>query len=209
MKRETGHLRVTPYFSPEALISTFIITCTNRCGSVIVDPVPVDRSFYELLIARGLNVEAVMITTPQEYMCRPLITLGKIFPFQLICGETDLFPAPAVRLNVFEEEHFQCAGLTVQTIPVPSHSRASFMFRLESVVFSGSIVHAGTLGDTPNEYTEDLLVATVQDHLFNHGAVAPQDPENLILLPSMGPPSTIPAEQHLNPLYRDCDTPGG
>jgi hydroxyacylglutathione hydrolase len=84
----------------------------------------------------------------------------------------------------------------VVTIPALPHSRSSFFFCLDEVVFTGSIVHAGTIGETGSAYAEALLIASVKDYLFH------RERETLIL-PSVGPPSTIGAEQDLSPFYRD------
>lgn len=89
------------------------------------------------------------------------------------------------------------AGLQINAIPALPHSRASCIYRINRLVFTGSIVHAGTLGETASQYQEAVLVATIKDYLFT------LDADNL-LLPSVGPPSTIRAERELSPYYRDA-----
>jgi hypothetical protein len=70
------------------------------------------------------------------------------------------------------------------------------VFRIGELLFTGSILHAGTLGITPNAYAEELLIATIKDQLLPRG-------DAVVMLPSVGPPTTIRAERHLSPFYRD------
>ena len=96
-------------------------------------------------------------------------------------------------------EEIVLSGIPVQVIPFLPHSRSSFVFRVENLVFSGSIIHAGTLGETPGTYNDELLVAAVKDYIFT----LPSADRDLLLMPAIGPPSTVRAEQHLSPIYRE------
>ena len=187
-------LRVIPYYSQESETTMYIVVPQGTRDAILVDPVRLDRGVYQLLVGQGLGVGTVLVTHPEQYMYRGLRTLEKVFEYELISGTRGL-PAPHSRVLKTEQE-LVCSGATVRAIPVLPHSRESFVFVMESLVFTGSIIHAGTLGETENAFAEALLVATVKDFLF------PLRSDTLVL-PSVGPPTTLEAERTLSPYYHD------
>ena len=187
-------LRVIPYFSPGSETTTHLVARRDRHEALLVDPVNLDRELFQLLITHELDLRAVLITHPETYMIRALKTIQKIFDLEVISGSRDV---PAARRRHLEDEtDVDCCGMTFHAIPVLPHSRSSFVYQLDALVFTGSIVHAGTLGETATAFAEALLVATVKDYLFTL-------PEDTLMLPSVGPPSTLLAERTLSPYYRD------
>jgi glyoxylase-like metal-dependent hydrolase (beta-lactamase superfamily II) len=189
------NLHVIPYFSPESQTTTYIVSRRGGSLAMLVDPVHVNRDFLQILLQHDLTVQTVCITHPEAYMRHALRTLQKIFDFRVIAGSTDL-PVTVPIHDLDGEEEIDCCDFTLRAIPFLPHSRSSYIYHVESLVFTGSIVHAGTLGETANAFSEALLVATVKDHLFSL-------PEGTLMLPSVGPPSTLKAEQMLSPYYRE------
>jgi glyoxylase-like metal-dependent hydrolase (beta-lactamase superfamily II) len=172
----------------------YIVVPQGTRTAILVDPVRLDRGVYQLLVGQGLTVETVLVTHPEQYMYRGLRTLEKVFDYELVSGTRGL-PAPRSRV-LKAEQTIECSGATIRAIPVLPHSRESFVFVMESLVFTGSIIHAGTLGETENAFAEALLVATVKDFLF------PLRDDTLVL-PSVGPPTTLEAERTLSPYYHE------
>lgn len=187
-------VRVIPYFSTISGTTSYIISLREGTEAIIIDPVHIDRGFYQLLVKHELDIRMVLVTQPSQYMRHPIRTLDKIFDFELVAGAAT-FSSDRLRL-LQSEVSIDCCGLTIHAIPVLPHSRSSFIFHLHSLVFTGSIVHAGTLGETETAFAEALLVATVKDYLFTL-------PADTLMLPSVGPPSTVNAERVLSPYYRE------
>lgn len=192
--------RVIPYYSRINRTTCYILAPALGNEAILVDPVHVDNAFYEILLNNDLVVRWVLVTHPEIYMRHALRTLCRIFRFGIVSGETDLFYSSSCeRITPDGEKKIVLCGIPLQAIPFLPHSRSSFVFRIENLLFSGSIVHAGTLGETPGTYNDELLVAAVKDHIFS----LPSADRDLLLLPSMGPPSTVRAEHHLTPIYRE------
>lgn len=188
-------LHVIPYFSPESETTTYIVSRRGGSLAMLIDPVHVNRDFMQILIQHNLTVHTVCITHPEAYMRHALRTLQKIFDFRIVTGATDVAASASV-YQLDGEETIDCCDFQLRAIPIPPHSRSSYIYHVESLVFTGSIIHAGTLGETENAFSEALLVATVKDYLFPL-------PEGTLMLPSVGPPSTLKAEQTLSPYYRE------
>lgn len=154
-----------------------------------------------MILKNGFEIHRVLVTHPEPYMRHATRTLCRVFEFQIVCGETDLFGACCP--GIAPEAMGKCGleQLPVHAIPFLPHSRTSYIYRIGNLLFSGAILHAGTLGESLSEYNEELLVAAVKDHLFT----LPHADRDMLLLPSVGPPSTIKAEHHLSPYYRERD----
>jgi hydroxyacylglutathione hydrolase len=193
-ERTEPPVRVIPYYSTISGTTSYIVSVRDSTEAIIIDPVHIDRGFYQLLLQHDLDVRMILLTQPSQYMLHPVRTLDKIFDFELVAGAATI---PSDRLRFLQSEiSIDSCGLTIHAIPVLPHSRSSFIYHLHSLVFTGSIVHAGTLGETETAFAEALLVATVKDYLFTL-------PADTLMLPSVGPPSTVNAERVLSPYYRE------
>lgn len=201
MSDQNPSLRVVPYFSPVSRTTCYIVAPREGTGAILVDPVHVDNDFYALLLRLQIEVRWIVVTHPEEYMRHPLHTLGRIFAYQVIAGEEELFGRTCRQIYPEAREPLVLEGITLEAIPFLPHSRSSYVYRMGNCLFSGAIVHAGTLGETPTNYNEELLIATVKDQLFT----LPGADSDLLLLPSVGPPSTLRAELHLSPYYREFE----
>lgn len=190
----SGAVEVVPIYSEAGETTAYIVYKVGSTDAVFVDPVPLTRELYEILLERKLTIATVLITHVEAYMARPLATLAKIFHFEIFAAINSAFGMRCRTLG--ELETISTCNLSVTGIRALSHSRESCMFVIDELLFSGSIVQAGTLGETPNGFAEELLVATVKDYLFAGGA-------SRLLLPSVGPPSTLAIEQRLTPFYSD------
>ncbi len=189
-----GHLRIIPYFSPRSETTTYLVSTEGSRQGVIFDPVPLDTDFFTLILRNNLVISHVFVTHPESYMERAVKTLTRIFHFSLFCGEENVYSCHNKALT--GESTIDLDDFQVAAIPALPHSRSSFFYSLDEVIFTGSIIHAGTIGETTSAYAEALLIASVKDNLFHHN-------RDTLILPSIGPPSTIGAESNLSPFYRD------
>lgn len=183
-------------FFEEQSVYSYVIGPDAGGLGVIVDPCNFDKMLLDQIQRANLVLSAVLITHPECYMIQPLKTIQKIYDVEIFAGATHLLNVPCI--PVTERSTFPAGELMVEAFPMQHHSSQSLVYRIEDILFTGTIVHAGTLGNTPNAYAEELLVATIKDKLFSFG-------DHLIILPSVGPPSTVRAEHHLSPYYRDSD----
>ncbi|WP_018525323.1 hypothetical protein [Alkalispirochaeta alkalica] len=198
-KESAPGLRVIPYFSPISRTNCYVVAGRDSSEAILLDPVHLDNELYSLLLQHNLTVRWVLVTHPEAYMRHALRTLCRIYSYQLVAGTNDMFGITCEHLVPEEVNTLEIGGLRLQALPVLPHSTSSYMYRLGELLFTGTIVHAGTLGETPSSYNEELLVATMKDMIFT----IPRAEREMILLPAVGPPSTIRAEQHLSPYYRD------
>lgn len=175
-------------------VYSYVVAPDNGGAGLIVDPGDFDKSLLEQTEKLGVIISAALVTHPERYMLHTLRTLHKVYPIEVYAGTTHFMEVNCTEITA--PEPLEIGDLQVHPIPVAAHSSQSLAYRIEDLLFTGSIVHAGTLGETPNAYAEELLIAGLKDLLMDVG-------ENTIVLPSVGPPTTVRAELHLSPYYRN------
>ena len=188
--------RIIPYFSPRSETTTYLVFQQGGHEAALIDPSPLDHDLFTLIMQNELTITHVFVTHPEPYMRRAMRTLSRVYDFEIVCGEANVYAFENGCIS--GEGTIEVGTLQVQTIPALPHSRSSFFYRLEEVVFTGAIIHAGTIGETGSAYSEALLIATVKDYIFTMD-------RHTLLLPSVGPPSTVAAERDLSPYYRERD----
>lgn len=189
-----NELRIIPYFSPRSETTTYLVYRRGSSDAALVDPSPMDKELYALFMGNNIQISHVFVTHPEDYMRRAIRTLSRVYDLTIVCGEQNVYDFG--NRCISGEGTIEVGGMPFAAIPALPHSRSSFFYSLDEVVFTGSIIHAGTIGETGSAYAEALLIATVKDYIFT------LDRETLIL-PSIGPPSTVAAERDLSPYYRE------
>ncbi|MFW6214990.1 MAG: hypothetical protein ACOC45_03500 [Alkalispirochaetaceae bacterium] len=175
-------------------INSYLVGPEGGGNAIFVDPAAFDADILTELERESLVPTAVLLTTPEEHNIRVIQTIQKVYEVEVIAGTqalTDIDCRCITELSTFE-----VAGLPVTAIPMLPHTRRSLVYHVGSVLFTGLIMHAGTVGDAPNSYAEALLAAGIIDHLFDY-------PEETPILPALGPPSNVRCERALNPWLRE------
>lgn len=110
------------------------------------------------------------------------------------------FPPPRayeISTTVADGTTFDVAGISFETIAVPGHSPDHVAFYADGALFSGDLVMQGSVGrvDFPGGDWETLLdsVRKLLDRL----------PEDTIVYPGHGAPTTLAAERDRNPFLAE------
>lgn len=174
--------------------NSYLIGPDGGGPSMLVDPVEFDAKVLGEMEARGFYLDTILLTTPERHNVHAIQTTQKIYRVNVVAGTGSLMDIACTCIQ--EESTFSVGGLEITAIPMLPHTRRSLVFFVNGVLFTGMIMHAGTLGETPNSYAEALLAASVIDHLFAY-------PDETPILPALGPPSNVRAERALNPWLRE------
>ena len=110
------------------------------------------------------------------------------------------FTEPDAVSELADGTAFEVAGLTFEALHAPGHTPGSTMLRtaypgaeVESVVFSGDVLFAGSVGRT------DLPGGSHLDMLSSLRTKVLPLPDRVAVLPGHGPQTTIAAERAQNP----------
>jgi len=112
----------------------------------------------------------------------------------------DVVSPPADEL-VRQGDKLELAGITLEVVEIPGHSRGHVVFLLKDhtpwLVFGGDVLFQGSVGrtDFPDGNTSELLEG-IREKLYPL-------PDSTIVLSGHGPETTIGAERRTNPFVRD------
>lgn len=175
-------------------INSYLLGPEGGGPTILVDPMEFSATLLEELERRNLYLDTILLTTPEEHNAHAIQTIQKVYRVNVVSGAGSLSGIACTCIQ--EQTTFSVGGLEVTAIPMLPHTRRSLVFYVNGVLLTGMIMHAGTLGETPNSYAEALLAASVIDHLFGYDDETP-------ILPGLGPPSNVRAERALNPWLRE------
>ncbi|HET6642632.1 MAG TPA: MBL fold metallo-hydrolase, partial [Gaiellaceae bacterium] len=106
---------------------------------------------------------------------------------------------PGVRLQA--DETFQAGNLTFETVSVPGHSPGHVAYATDDALFSGDVLFAGSVGRTDLPFGDwDTLVESIR-------TLIDRFPQETVVYPGHGPPTTLGAELERNPFLAELRAP--
>ncbi len=177
------------HYSLYGFANVYLVGNDNTKEAIIVDPAAFTLGLLDFIEGRGYEVKAVLITHNHPHHVDGLQTLLRIYNAEIYSSNSTLGDIPC--RMVHDAEIFSVCGLEVQASSVPGHSADSMVYRIDKLVFTGDALHAGLIGKTVSQYGSRLL----RDQLAKKVLSLPDDS---IVLPGHGPPSTIGAEKLYN-----------
>ncbi len=187
-------MKVFYHFSVIGFSNTYLIGPEEGAEAVIVDPGIFDVELLSLIEDNGYYIKAVLITHNHDNHTHGVRTLKKVYNADIYCALSSLCDFDCRRIKHGQTLHL--AGLDFGVISIPGHSSDSMVFKTGNVVFTGDTLYAGMTGSTKNSYSRALLYNSIQEKLFTL-------PDDTIILPGHGPPSTIRAEKMFNPFLKE------
>lgn len=197
----------------------FLVGLEQRDDCVIVDPGFEAEAIQECLLQHHLTPKAILNTHGHVDHIAGNGFLKRCWPdCPLVIGadEVDKLTDPQANLSgqygagltsppadhlVHEGDVYESAGLELEVLEIPGHSRGHVVFVWKGgepwVVFGGDVLFQGSVGrtDFADGNTEQLLTS-IRGKLFGM-------PEDTIVLPGHGPSTTIGAERQSNPYVGD------
>lgn len=216
----TGTLGATEKLRVETIVSvpfqqnTYVAHLDGQTEAVVFDPGLEPDKILAYLDRENLTPAAILCTHGHSDHIGGVAALKKRWPdCPLVIGEADaaklsdpwrnlsgMFGAslvcPQADQLVNEGDVFEAAGARFEVLDVPGHSAGHvvYLWRGEPIqVFSGDVVFQGSIGrtDFPDGDTE-LLIHGIHRKLFTL-------PNDTILWPGHGPPTTVGEEKRNNP----------
>lgn len=193
---------------------SYVIWKKGTAEALVIDPGFDTRSILAILESGRLRLAAILNTHGHADHIAGNAALKAAFPeAPIIIGKNEqhlltdadanlsapfgmpLTSPPADRL-VSDGERLEVGGLTLEVREIPGHSPGSVVFvhhdSTPTLVLGGDVLFSGSVGRTDLGGSASQLLSGIRAKLFTL-------PDDTLVLPGHGPPTTIGAEKKHNP----------
>ena len=185
-------MRLFSHFAVQTLSNTYLIGPDEPGDAALVDPAVFDGTLLDLIESRRYYVRSVLLTHCDKPHLAGLQTLLRIYDECIVYAASHHVLGRTTRLVVHGERLDICRE-SVEAIALPGHSRESMAYAVGGFVFTGIAHSAGEYGQVPNPYAKAILLANIQERILSL-------PDETIVMPFRGPPSTVAVEKRTFPM---------
>lgn len=177
------------HYSLYGCANVYLVGNDETKEAIIVDPASFTVGLLKFIEDKDFDIKTVLLTHNHQHHINGLRTLLKIYDATVYASNA-MIDAPGTQI-IHDGEIIQTCGITVEALSVPGHSADSMAFRIGKLVFTGDSLHAGLIGKTLSQYGLSLLKEQLGLKIFTL-------PDDCILLPGHGPPSSVGTEKLFN-----------
>ena len=182
-------MKIYQHYSIYGFSNAYIIGNEESNTAIIVDPAEVTTMMIDQLENHAYSLKAVLITHNHVHHCRGLKTLLRIYEPTVFASNTKIFGIACRKVR--DQDIFTQAGFEIKAIAVPGHSQDSIVYSIGECLFTGDSLHAGVIGKTTSSFNAHALFERLKKKLSGL-------PEDTMIFPGHGPPSTLGTERKFN-----------
>jgi len=189
-----GHQINTPHPS-----NGYFLVLKEQKAAAFVDPGGNQRNIIATLQRSPARLDYILVTHKHPDHIDALPDVHKAFPGARVAvhraDQPALGPEACTALTVADGDSLPFADGEIRIVHTPGHTDGSICFIYRSSIFTGDTLFAGSVGGIFGEKFgyEDLL-GSATTKIFSL-------PDDVIVLPGHGPPSTIQQERAHNPFF--------
>jgi glyoxylase-like metal-dependent hydrolase (beta-lactamase superfamily II) len=167
--------------------------------AVLITHGHIDHFFTLVPLTKATPLRTYISTQDRYLLSDPLKSLMQDGPTKHLIdsfGPKD-FKEPDEVIELADFQKFEIAGLTIESILAPGHTKGSLMFEInDEQLISGDVLFAGSIGrtDLPTGSASDMR-KTLKERVLTL-------PDHLNVLPGHGPQTTIANERRNNPFLQ-------
>lgn len=184
-------MRLFSHFSFDTLSNTYVVGPDGGGDALLVDPVSFDAPLLEIVEGQGYYVRHVLLTHYNESHLAGLRTLRRIYDCSVYAAHATVLGQSAITVSHGERFSLCCGPIDVITLP--GHTSDSVAYYTNGFLFTGVAMTAAEYGRVPNPYAKAILLANIRDRVLVL-------PEETVILPFYGPPSTVLVEKRSFPM---------
>ncbi len=182
-------MKVFTHNSRRDRTNSYLVGPDGPGDAVIIDPVELDVPLLNLIENNRYYLRAVLLTTPRPQTVEGLRTIKRVYDAEVLSSYPRIMEFTGKSLE--RRQKLNVSGLELEAIPLEPYSRFTLVFRIAHLFFSGTMLSAGLIAEDQPEI-ERLLIAEAFRQIL-----APL-PDTMVVLPALGPPSTLAAERRFN-----------
>ena len=178
----------------------YVLFLENGRRAALVDPAGVPGNLLRVLRDGDYHLQYILITHKHADHCDATADVARAFPqAQIVMHSLDVHAigslASKAKLVRDGEALPFGEGSTIRMLHTPGHTDGSSCYIFQSVLFSGDTLFAASVGGAYGDAStyEDIL-NSVRSKLFTL-------PEDTVVLPGHGPPTSVSLEKAHNPFF--------
>jgi len=170
--------------------------------AALIDPAGVPQNLLRVLRDGDYHLRYILITHKHADHCDATAEIAKAFPqAQIVMHSLDahaIGPLEGGALKVRDGEELEFGdGVRIRMLHTPGHTDGSVCYVFKSVVFTGDTLFAASVGGAyGDKSTYADILNSVRSKLFTL-------PDDTVVMPGHGPPSTMALEKAHNPFFPD------
>jgi hydroxyacylglutathione hydrolase len=178
----------------------YVFFLEGGCRSALVDPAGIAQNLLRILRAGDYHLQYILITHKHADHCDATSEVAAAFPqAKIVMHELDVhaigsLASRALLLRDGEELPF-ADGVSIRMLHTPGHTDGSSCYLFNGAVFSGDTLFAASVGGAYGDVsTYADILNSVRSKLFTL-------PDDTVVMPGHGPPTTIALEKAHNPFF--------
>lgn len=176
--------------------NSYVLGSDGPGPAIIVDPGSIDVHLIDHIERNRYQPTHILVTRPRPFHVDGIRTLKRIYNLTIVAPCRSLFSFGCREAG--DPEPPEIAGFDVRIVRLTPYTQDAVLYLVEGVLFTGDVMGAGVLDVSASSYGRELLVQTIRDEVFSL-------PSETVILPSIGPPSTVQIEIAAN---LDCHSGG-
>lgn len=182
-------MKIYQHYSIYGFSNGYVVCNEDSMEALVIDPGEVTTTMIDQIESKAYALRAVLITHSHIHHCRGLTTLMRIYDPEVYASNTKLFKILCKKVQ--DQLIFTAASFPVQAIAVPGHSQDSIIYDIDGCLFTGDAFHAGIIGKTTSAFNAKALYERLTAKLADY-------PDDSLVFPGHGPPSTLGTEKKFN-----------
>jgi hydroxyacylglutathione hydrolase len=182
-------MKIYQHYSLYGFSNAYLVGNDETKEALVIDPAEMNASLLGHIEKNGYSLKSVFVTHNHSHHVRGLKTLLKIYDARVYAANAQVAGFPCTPLR--DGDAVATCGFSVDIYSVPGHSPDSLVFRIDGVLFTGDALHAGLIGKTLSSYNAVTLADRIKASILDQ-------PDDFVILPGHGPPSTVGTERRYN-----------
>lgn len=166
----------------------YLVVNEDTKKALIIDPCKISGELIKQIEKENYDLCAVLITHKHTNHYRGLKTLRKIYDFAVYAADNELASDTGILKG---DGAKKIAGLDLEYLSLPGHTSDSIVYKIGSVLFTGDVILAGSVGSSSCAYTKKYMCNGIQTKLFSF-------PDDTVIMPGHGPLTSVGAEKQFN-----------
>lgn len=168
--------------------------------AALIDPAGVPGNLLRMLREGAYHLQYILVTHKHADHCDATADIAAAFPAaQIVMHAADLHAIGSLgarALKVCDGEELPFGDdAAIRMLHTPGHTDGSSSYLFKSTLFTGDTLFAGSVGGAYGDATTyDDILNSVRSKMFTL-------PDDTVLMPGHGPPTTIALEKAHNPFF--------